>query len=76
MVNIKEVVKDNTVRFSYLRAGVAYYSVDVKGTEYTFPIRLDSDLGEATLLAEDKAIFFMRYIRKALEKNEFHKTSK
>ena len=75
MFNIKEVVKDNTVRFSYLRAGVAYYSVDVKGTEYTFPVRLD-DLGEATLLAEDKAIFFMRYIRKALENNEFHKTSR
>jgi len=47
----------------------------VEGITYSFPVRLE-DLGEATILAEDKAIFFMRYIRKALESNEFQRVSK
>lgn len=71
-MNIKEIIKDNTVRFDFLRAGVAYYKVTVNGEAYRFPVRLD-DIGDATLLSEDKAIMFMRFIRKAMESDEFHK---
>ena len=69
-MSIKEIVKDNKVFFYFIRAGVAYYKVMFNKTWYMFPVRLD-DLGDATLLAEDKAIFFMRYVRKAFENDEF-----
>ena len=75
MATIKEIVKDNKVRFSHLKNDIAYYNVFIEGADHTFPVRLN-DIGEATLLAEDNAIFFMRYIRKALENNEFHKSSR
>lgn len=71
-MNIKDIIKDNTVRFDFLRAGVAYYKVTVSNEDYRFPVRLD-DVGDATLMSEDKAIMFMRYIRKAITNNEFHK---
>ncbi len=71
-MNIKDIIKDNTVRFDFLRAGVAYYKVSVDGVDYRFPVRLD-DVGDATLLSEDKAIMLMRWIRKAISDNEFHK---
>lgn len=49
---------------------VTAYDIDT----YEFPVPL-SDIGDATLLATDKAIMFMRYIRKALENKEFIKVS-
>jgi hypothetical protein len=71
-MDIKQIVKDNEVRFQRYRQGHAYYAVRVpaEGVEYTFPVPL-SDIGDATLLATDKAIVFMRYIRKALEDGTF-----
>jgi hypothetical protein len=75
MATIKEIVKDNKVRFSHLKNDIAYYNVFVEGADHTFPVGLN-DIGEATLLAEDNAIFFMRYIRKALANNEFHKSTR
>jgi hypothetical protein len=65
-------VKGRVVRFSFYRAGNAFYEVDVEGTRYKFPVSLE-DLGTATLLAELKAITLMRYIRKALEDKTFVK---
>jgi hypothetical protein len=71
-MDIKEIVKDNEVRFSRYRQGIAYYSVRVpsEGVDYTFPVPL-SDVGDATLFAKDKALIFMRYIRKAIEEKTF-----
>jgi hypothetical protein len=34
-----------------------------------------ADIGDATLLANDKALVFMRYIRKAIEDGTFVKTN-
>ena len=70
-MNIKDIVKDNTVRFVRYRQGVAYYGVNVP-TEgaYTFPVPLE-DIGDATLEMEDKAIFFMRYINRAMKEGSF-----
>jgi hypothetical protein len=75
-MDIKEIVKDNEVRFAKYRQGFAYYTVRVasEGVDYTFPVPL-SDIGDATLLATDKALVFMRYIRKALEEGTFVKAS-
>ena len=36
------------------------------GTKFLFPVPID-DTGDASFLAEDKGILFMRYIRKYLE---------
>jgi hypothetical protein len=74
IMHIKQIVKDNEVRFMRYRQGVAYYSVYVQAEHaaYVFPVPL-ADIGDATLLDRDKAILFMRYIRKALEDGTFTK---
>lgn len=71
-MKILDIVKDNKVNFDFLRAGIAYYKVNVDGIDYRFPVPLD-DVGDASLLSEDKAIIFMRYIRMAIKDNLFHK---
>ena len=70
-MNIKDIVKDNTVRFVRYRQGIAYYGVRVPSAgEFMFPVPLD-DIGEATLELEDNAILFMRYIRRAMNEGSF-----
>jgi hypothetical protein len=71
-MNVKDIVKDNRVRFLRYPQGVMYYSVAAPGasSEHMFPVPL-GDIGDATLHAEDKAIIFMRYIRKAIEEGTF-----
>jgi hypothetical protein len=79
-MKIKDIIKDNIVRFNRLRKGTAYYTIVVEVQEevglviatYEFPVPL-SDIGDATLEKEDKAIMFMRYIRKAIEEGTFIK---
>lgn len=78
-VSIKDLVKgDNTVKFDSYRQGFFYYNVGLKEyhninsdvfvetAKFQFPIPMD-DIGTATLLREDKAITFMRWIRKAID---------
>ncbi|MEM1260779.1 MAG: hypothetical protein AAGH76_00065 [Pseudomonadota bacterium] len=70
-MNIKDIVKDNTVRFVRYRRGVAYYGVTVPSAgNYMFPVPL-ADIGDATLELEDKAILFMRYINRAMSDGSF-----
>ena len=60
-MNIKEMVKgDKKVTFQYYRDGDLWYRHE-DGFEFPVPI---SDVGNATMLATDRAMFFMRYIRK------------
>jgi len=78
-MDIKEIVKNNKVYFDSFRQGIFYYRVlvpyqkrDYLGDisehhrSYLFPVPLE-DIGTATMLKEDKALFFMRWIRKAIE---------
>jgi hypothetical protein len=51
------------VKFQYYREGNLYYETET-GVLFAVPI---SDTAEATFLAEDKAILFMRYLRKHFE---------
>jgi RNA:NAD 2'-phosphotransferase (TPT1/KptA family) len=61
---IKEMVENNQkVRFQFYRDSQLWYRAEC-GFEFPVPI---SEAGTATFLAEDKAILFMRYIRKHLE---------
>lgn len=63
-MNIKDMVSDNRkVKFEYYRDGNLWYSTECN---YKFPVPI-SDIGNATFLNEDKAMLFMRYIRKHLQ---------
>lgn len=62
-VSIKELVKDKRVYFSYYRAGELWYETS---DGFLFPVPI-ADIGDATFSHQDKAILFMRYIRKYLE---------
>ena len=60
-MDIKSMVKDGKkVRFTFFRGTDLWYVTEC-GFEFPVPI---SDIGEATFLAEDRAMLFMRYIRK------------
>ncbi len=62
--SIKDMVKDNQkVTFKFYRDGQLWYDTEC-GFEFPVPI---SDAGTATFLAQDRAILFMRYIRKHIE---------
>ena len=62
MRNIKTMVKDKVVRFRFYREGELYYETECG---FVFPVPL-VDVGNSTFLAEDKALLFMRYIRRHL----------
>ncbi len=65
-MNIKDIVKNKTVKFMYYREKELWYSTE-DGFEFPVPI---NDVGTAFMKAEDKAILFMRWIRKHVEKME------
>jgi len=61
---IKQMVENNQkVRFRFYRDGQLWYGTECS---FEFPVPI-SEAGTATFLAEDKAILFMRYIRRHLE---------
>lgn len=63
-MDIKEMVGgEKKVKFLYYRKGELWYAAE---TGFKFPVPI-SDTGDATFLPEDRAILFMRYIRKQLE---------
>jgi hypothetical protein len=68
MATLKEHVTGN-VKFQFYREGELYYKTE---TGLVFPVPV-SETGNATFLAEDKALLFMRYIRKYLEEIEKEK---
>ena len=77
---LKQIVKNSRVYFDSYRQGHFYYNVLVTNADedeitteiYQFPVPLE-DIGTATLLAVDKAITFMRWIRRAIEDKTFVK---
>jgi hypothetical protein len=72
MKSIKEIVKDNIVEFSSYRNNMFYYNIEIDGDWYQFQIERE-DIEGSTLMAKDKAITFMRWIRKAIKDNTFIK---
>lgn len=61
-MTLKDHIK-GSVDFKYYRDGELFYETE---TGIVFPVPV-TDIGNATFLAQDKAILFMRYIRKFLE---------
>jgi len=62
-MNIKDYIKDCSVRFVFYRDMELWYEVIGGPTKFEFPVPL-KDIGGAIFFREDKAILFMRYIRK------------
>lgn len=64
MVSIKEMVADGRkVRFTHFKAGALWYVTET-GFAFPVPVTNTAEVGDASFLAEDKALLFMRYIRK------------
>jgi hypothetical protein len=63
MRTLKEMVVNNQkVRFSFYRDGLLWYETECR---FRFPVPI-SEVGTATFLAEDRALLFMRYMRRQL----------
>jgi len=58
--NIKDIVKNKSVNFLYYKDKELWYVTDCG---FEFPVPID-DTGTATMNHVDKAILFMRWIRK------------
>lgn len=65
-LDIKSLVKNNEVEFEYFRNNIFFYCLISNGKKFfTFPVPLE-DIQSTTLPAKDKALTFMRWIRKAM----------
>ncbi len=62
-MSIKDMVKDGKkVKFLYIKIDELWYETECG---FKFPVpTIREEIGEATFLAEDKAMLFMRYIRR------------
>lgn len=66
MFTLKELVgQGKQVHFQFYRKGELVYKTD-DGFDFVVPV---DDCGDGVFLATDKAMLFMRYIRKQLEAN-------
>lgn len=66
MYTLKELVgNDKQVHFQFYRKGELFYKTD-DGFEFSVPV---ADAGDGVFLASDRAMLFMRYIRKQLAAN-------
>ena len=62
-MNIKEMIQNKTVKFVRYQNKELWYVTEC-GFEFPVPI---SDTGEASFMNQDKALLFMRWIRKHIE---------
>ena len=63
-MTLKEMVSDNQkVKFVYYKLNNLWYETE---NGFRFPVSID-DTGDGVFKAEDKAILFMRYIRKHIK---------
>ena len=65
-MSIREMIAGKKVRFVCYKQKELWYTTE-DGFEFPVPI---SDTGDGEFLSEDKAMFFMRWIRKYLEEIE------
>jgi len=61
-MNIKDMIKNKKVSFLFYKEGELWYTTECG---FNFPVPV-SDVGTAAMNAEDKAILFMRWIRKEI----------
>ena len=66
MYNLKDMVKSKKVHFVKYRKGELIYSTECG---FEFPVAI-ADTGDGAFLAEDRAMTFMRWIRKQIDSIE------
>lgn len=72
-MKLKEIVQnDNMVWLDTFNAKTAYYRVSYNQDIYEFPVDME-DVGTATMKPKDRAMLYMRYIRKAIDAGTFIK---
>lgn len=62
-MNITNLVKNRTAIFHHYRNGYLFYNIQTEDELFQFGVPTE-DVAGATLPAEEKAIFFMRWIKK------------
>lgn len=62
-MTIKDMVKDKTVTFVFYKDKELWYKTEC---DFLFPVPIE-DTGTAYMNSKDKAIFYMRWIRKHLD---------
>ena len=67
-----DLVKGQQVHFQYYRDGELWYETD-NGFIFPVPVNDKREIGNATFSRDDKAILFMRYIRKYKEELDAEK---
>ncbi|MCF7823655.1 MAG: hypothetical protein K9N35_05735 [Candidatus Marinimicrobia bacterium] len=66
-MKLKDMVnRGQKVRISSYSSGNLWYITE-NGFEFPVPVHDRKEVGNATFMAEDKAIYFMRYIRKHIQ---------
>ena len=65
-LTVKDLVKDQKVHFDFYRQKELWYKTD---SGFEFPVPTE-DVGDGIFLRDDKAILFMRYIKKHLDNIE------
>lgn len=72
---LKNIVSDRErkAKFSHYIDGTLYYIIVLDSEMYQFPVDVSNkqDVGTTTFTAEFRAITLMRYIRKAIESDNF-----
>jgi len=64
MLSVKDMVKDGKkVNFKFYRQNELWYTTE---DGFEFPVPID-DAGDGVFLNEDKAMLFMRYIRRHVD---------
>ena len=77
-MTLKEIVTlPAEAKFTHAIAGTLYYRITTDNIVVEFPIDMNDkdDVGTTTFINEYKAITLMRYIRKAIAKDELIKLS-
>lgn len=74
-MNLKDLIKDNVARFSHASEGILFYNIGFEGSTYQFSIDMNNseDVGVGVFNSEERAIFLMRWIRRAMESDTFVK---
>lgn len=62
-MSIKDMVINKQVYFSFYKDRTLWYETE---SGFQFPVPID-DVGNGVFLKEDKALYFMRWIRKHVE---------
>jgi hypothetical protein len=69
-MKISIIKNNNIVKFEFYTDGALWYSIKDGENKYTFPVPIEEAKG-GIFRKTDKALYFMRFIRKAIENKTY-----